>query len=123
MKTRQGFVSNSSTSSFLIFYKDKVCDKCGRGGILHEILKRSYSYGDNTEIYTTDIDEAIKKLSEYPGEESSVSWINDNRKLVNEGYHFIYCSIEYRDEMARAEIKYLLDKNQAVVYKDGASLE
>lgn len=58
MKTRSGFVSNSSSSSFIIAIKPSVCQHCGNGspfyGLLQSLLTRTTDYSDDSCAHTVD---------------------------------------------------------------------
>jgi len=68
MKTRNGFVSNSSSSSFIIAVKElNPCKHCGRSDPnIIGIITRISDYGDSdqTELQSSSIDGIIRDLKE-----------------------------------------------------------
>ena len=108
MKIRQGFVSNSSSSSFIIAYKpaDKTpCPTCGRHDIedFVELVRKSEGDGDSS-VNAEDLEEVLERLEE------SLEWTSDERKgeirkvekevkkLVKEGWKVADISISYHNE-------------------------
>ena len=108
MKIRQGFVSNSSSSSFIIAYKaaDKTpCPTCGRYDVddFVELVRKSESDGDSS-VNAEDLKEVLERLEE------SLEWTSDERKgeirkvekevkkLVKEGWRVADISISYHNE-------------------------
>ena len=78
MKIRQGFISNSSSSSFIIAYKpaDKTpCPTCGRHDIedFVELVRKSEGDGDSS-VNAEDLKEVLERLEE------SLEWTSDERK-------------------------------------------
>ncbi len=69
MKTRNGFVSNSSSTSFIIAVKKSPpCTKCGRSdpdfiSILQTVTEGDYS--DQTKFESDSIDGIVKDLKEW----------------------------------------------------------
>jgi len=78
MKTRQGFVSNSSTSSFCI-YGTYECD-FSDGILLHRTLK---------EIFPKQFDKLIENMKEYSVNEMSttIKWIEDG--MLESAFNFV----------------------------------
>jgi hypothetical protein len=108
MKVRNGFVSNSSSSSFIIAYKkaDKTpCPTCGRYDIedFVELVRRSEGDGDSS-VNAEDLEGVLERLQE------SLEWTNDEckkevratmkevKKLVKEGWRVADISISYHNE-------------------------
>ena len=108
MKIRQGFVSNSSSSSFIIAYKpaDKTpCPTCGRHDIedFVELVRKSEGDGDSS-VNAEDLEEVLERLEE------SLEWTSDERKgeirkvekevkkLVKEGWKVADISISYHND-------------------------
>ena len=108
MKIRNGFVSNSSSSSFVIAYKkaDKTpCKTCGRSDIddFVELVRKSENDGDSN-VNAEGLEEVLKSLEE------QLEWTSDERKgrikdvmkklkkLVKEGYEVADVSISYHNE-------------------------
>jgi uncharacterized Zn finger protein (UPF0148 family) len=108
MKTRNGFVSNSSSSSFIIAYKkaDKTpCPTCGRYDVddFVELVRKSEGDGDSS-VNAEDLKEVLERLEE------SLEWTSDERKgeirkvekevkkLVKEGWKVADISISYHND-------------------------
>lgn len=108
MRVRNGFVSNSSSSSFIIAYKkaDKTpCPTCGRYDIedFVELVRRSEGDGDSS-VNAEDLEGVRDSL------ERSLEWSNDEgkkeirntikevKKLVKEGWEVADISISYHNE-------------------------
>ena len=68
MKIRNGFVSNSSSSSFVVAIKKndgEVCPHCGRGTPnLLKIIEEKSNYGGETEIDGVGIDAVLEYADE-----------------------------------------------------------
>jgi len=88
MKIRNGFVSNSSSSSYVLAYKKgNKCEHCGRSDPdLSSMFTTSGSY-DETRVLAGDYKEIIAKLKE--NYEDEISYCKDD----DEG------DVEYKQEM------------------------
>lgn len=66
MKTRNGFVSNSSSSSYIIAIKvSKKCECCGRSDPdILTLIEAAEAYNDDNSVKATDED-VIKHIEEY----------------------------------------------------------
>ena len=115
MKTRNGFVSNSSSTSFIIAVKKSPpCTKCGRSdpdfiSILKTVTEGDYS--DQTHFESDDVDGIVKELKEYDYPNSGRSELI--KKILahkdNPEYKVAQIQISYHDslynDMLQAGIK------------------
>jgi len=70
MKKRKGFVSNSSSTSFIIAVrKGKPCEHCGRGDIdfIELIRSEQDNYCDNTKLCNEGIEDILQERITYCG--------------------------------------------------------
>ena len=110
MKTRSGFVSNSSSSSFIIAYKeaDKTpCPTCGRSDIENfvDLIEKSSSNNDDNSVNDKGLDDVIHSLDEqleWGEDPTSISEIKmvkkEIKRVVKEGWKVANISISYHDE-------------------------
>ena len=110
MKTRSGFVSNSSSSSFIIAYKkaDKTpCPTCGRCDLENfvDIIERSSVNNDDNSVNETGLDDVTHSLEEqleWREDPTSIAEIKlvkkEIKRLVKEGWEVANISISYHDE-------------------------
>jgi hypothetical protein len=114
MKTRIGYVSNSSSSSFIIAYNPQfpICETCGSSlKTLMDVLK-GYDGCNETEItfdvvnileeYETDIQYNIDHGWEQDNEDSN-KIVEDIKKVAKDqpGYEFMELKIDYNDNFIR----------------------
>ena len=111
MKIRQGFVSNSSSSSFIIAYKkaDKTpCPTCGRCDLENfvDIIERSSVNNDDNSVNETGLDDVTYSLEEQlRWREDPISIVEiklvkkEIKRLVKEGWEVANISISYHDEI------------------------
>jgi len=82
MKIRNGFVSNSSSSSFIIDFKNesKPCECCGRTGLNIEEIKKmiDMSYYCDSEILSEGKEATIERIKE----DWKISY-NDDKELFD----------------------------------------
>ena len=110
MKTRSGFVSNSSSSSFIIAYKkaDKTpCPTCGRCDLENfvDTIERSSVNNDDNSVNETGLDDVTHSLEEqleWREDPTSIAEIKlvkkEIKRLVKEGWEVANISISYHDE-------------------------
>ena len=110
MKIRQGFVSNSSSSSFIIAYKkaDKTpCPTCGRCDLENfvDTIERSSVNNDDNSVNETGLDDVTYSLEEqlrWREDPTSIAEIKlvkkEIKRLVKEGWEVANISISYHDE-------------------------
>jgi len=102
MKQRKGFVSNSSSTSFILTIEQAdVCEHCGRGGGLDifTLMGRGNNFSDN-EIEAIGKDEVVKHIKEedwYDCDESQklikkIEKVDETKKKV------VMLSVSYHDE-------------------------
>jgi hypothetical protein len=133
MKLRLGLVSNSSSSSFIVAFKQKErCLTCGRhfDDVIHRLEKSDFGYCNN-EIYAIGEKEVISKINDYGDFEFVDEDIDDDKvqkskhelvekvkTLVKEGYQVSYISIDRCDENLLNYVRY--GKNCEVIYEYGS---
>ena len=110
MKTRNGYVSNSSSSSYILLVnRHSKCDCCGVkfGEVFWTLLERNnYSSGDDTELDAVGYNNIMQKHDDtYIGEhfkEELLKAMEPYKDMKEEGPYelkLIEASISYHDEV------------------------
>lgn len=118
MKVRSGFVSNSSSSSFMIAYRKPTaqCANCGfKRGDLYAALKAMGNSGGEESIgfgkpSKKDIKDRIDEFAEYQNEKSAAKMKAKYEKYIdNPDWEIIEMSFPYGMEGALELIKGLVE--------------
>lgn len=124
MKTRNGFVSNSSSSSFIIHLNKEgklPCKSCGKESPIVTLIQVidngsiSNSDQDNSVEFTGDATALLKFLDDRwtPYEKYSTYWRKDHPELIEQLVkakntdRFVYLTISYHDALINYIIKNL----------------
>lgn len=109
MKIRYGFVSNSSSSSFLIAYKPSLrCECCGiKAPDIIVKLEGNPSYSDN-EVYAEGKDAVIAYLSRQDFHENMLEIAKNT--VLRPGEDLAYIAVSYHDQ----ELNDLLNNNKNI---------
>lgn len=115
MKIRNGFVSNSSSSSFVISYKKlEPCPHCGRSDVdVVELIRNSEDYDSNVEaVGFRSVVEEVNHWTEWMDCDNIFKELDS----LNDGKHeFAVLSISYHNET----LTELLENNKSIniIYK------
>lgn len=130
MKRREGFVSNSSSSSFIVAIKDNsdACPHCGRRDpsyedLLHLISRGTDFSGDSTEeiFRITNEDEIRDSLSKFWYDDTDSKQVIEDQiiNLLKKQFKILGCSISYHDEALLLNLENLVSSGAAVILYDG----
>jgi len=100
MKSRKGFVSNSSSSSFIIAYKfsGDICKCCGRGGENPLEMIESLLLGCESEIESRGEEEVLTDVNnDWIDNEEIKEMEKKIKEKVKEGYEVAVVSVDYSD--------------------------
>ena len=114
MKTRNGFISNSSSSSFIILYKkqdNEVCPMCGRKN--EDFLDMIEESDNDSGIDDLSYDEILRDYLDAKGSRSKEEF----KKIVNDNkdYELKSICLYNWDERLNAEFQRLISKNEIIV--------
>ncbi len=124
MKTRNGFVSNSSSTSFCIVFKDRkkvACPSCGHTpqNILDIINNNNYPYSEVRVDNKKDVLDYIKSHFDYEGDTETMNRYMKNIELyVEDGWKPAVISVDYDDINVTETIQELDKRNELhIVFK------
>jgi len=108
MKIRNGFVSNSSSSSYVIAYTEpEECPKCGRKDV--DILDLIERGGNDTSVGAKGYDAVIEELDSWMGDDAN-NIIKEMNELDSDIYKFAIVYISYHDET----LENLIENNKSI---------
>ena len=118
MKLRSGFVSNSSSSSFIIAYKEdeKTCSKCKRTDISIAVIKEAIEHS-SYEQHSWDhegYEEVLKSAKAYTEEPDIEKRIE---VLHTQGYKFAQFELCHHDALLNKLITE--NHNILIIYSEG----
>ena len=113
MKIRNGFVSNSSSSSFVLaIRKSESCPHCGRKDLdILKLIEESGSYDEESCIKSQGHKSVLKKL-----EERCKEWYDDNVEEKLENYRKEIAKYPAKDgwDIAIVDISYISLANEVL---------
>jgi hypothetical protein len=115
MKIRSGFVSNSSSSSFIIAINDKMCTcpTCGRRdkNIFDIIERNSSGYYDETRVKAVGAKEVIDYITDnWYDSERNKELIEKIKAAGDAGKYIGLIDISYHDELSNDEYNSQLER-------------
>jgi hypothetical protein len=122
MKTRHGFVSNSSSSSYIIAIKGVFtpCPTCGRsGGDFLKSIESEENYNDNNKVCGVGAEHVIWELS-------NDEWMTSDPKLIknveeylgNKDWTVARIRLSYHNEKLKNELNRLIDEGNVRIIKN-----
>jgi hypothetical protein len=119
MKLRKGFVSNSSSSSFIIaIAPSNKCECCGRSDldILSLIESTSNYRNDDNDVDAVGKEQVINHIKESWYGDDKINDIISKVNLVNDDLTVALISVSYHDENINTLLKQ--SKNITIIYQD-----
>lgn len=102
MKTRNGFVSNSSSSSFVLLVppKGNVCPHCHRGDpSFVDMFPKSEDSYSSTKVRSVGEKDILEEFASWGGSYEEKIKEKLGRELeAHPGWIPVYCSVDYNDE-------------------------
>lgn len=121
MKIRNGFVSNSSSSSYIVAYHvGEYCQHCGRGAShAFDSLRKDLDF-EQTQLKADGFEEIMKKMAEWYDEEECKKIGTSLRKYAkaNPNKKMIMLEISYHDESFGALFDTMVKKGEVEILKD-----
>jgi hypothetical protein len=134
MKIRNGFVSNSSSSSFIIAFKKNAnkCPTCGHMTVDIATYLTSRNGDDDNSIYSLGCQEVIDDVNSNFIDNIKYSRVSEAKQLVDErdsilekiekfqkqGYDFAHIGISYHDTWLNEEFGRLCSTGEIQVIQD-----
>jgi hypothetical protein len=125
MKVRDGFVSNSSSSSFVIALKNakrEPCPTCGRE--YPNLMEQLYNT-EGASIYANGVEEVIRSLSVDVSDDDNSDWAEYKRGTIrdvlpyqgNTEWEVFELSVDYYVEAFRNSMKQLVQAGDLVLIR------